>query len=293
MPAHAENNDKAAADLISKGAYLARAAGCSVCHTATAKQARPYAGGRALHTVFGTFYAPNITPDKTTGIGRWSEEDFVRALRQGLRPDGSQLYPVFPYTSYTRLRDTDVRAIWAYLHSLSPVRQPDKAHVLKWYAPPRFAVWFWKKWYFNPGRFQPDPHKSKSWNRGAYLATAAGHCVECHTPRNLLGGLKSALKYAGSENKPEDFVAPNITPAAQTGIADWSRQDLVVYLQSGLTPDGDTAGSVMAEFIDDGMSHLRKQDLMDIAEFIKSLPPIEHRLGHKHKPAGQDKPAWD
>jgi len=282
-----------ASELIAKGAYLAHAAGCGVCHTAKEKTATPYAGGRALHTQFGTFFAPNITPDKSTGIGTWTEQDFVQALHRGTRPDGSQLYPVFPYTSYTRLSNTDAKALWAYLHSLPPVRQSNKPHKLKWYAPPRFAVWFWKKLYFDPGRFKPSPNKSMDWNRGAYLATAAGHCVECHTPRNLLGGLRQKLEYAGAANKPEDFVAPNITPDPQTGIADWSREDIAEYLHSGLTPDGDTAGNIMAEFIDKGFSHLRKQDLLAIAGFVKSLPPINHRTDHKKPAAKQARPAWD
>jgi len=292
-PAQAAEQQAASPELIARGAYLARAAGCAICHTNKDKQAQAYAGGRALHTEFGTFYAPNITPDKATGIGTWSERDFVQALHQGIRPDGSQLYPVFPYTSYTRLTNADARALWAYLQSLPPIHQANRPHRLRWFAPPRFSIWFWKMLYFKPGRYQPEPGKSKEWNRGAYLATAAGHCVECHSPRNLLGGLKDKLEYAGAENKPEDFVAPNITPDPQTGIADWSRGDIAEYLQSGLSPDGDTAGSIMAEFIDKGFSHLRKQDLLDIATFIKSLPPIKHRVGHKKPAAKQARPAWD
>ena len=278
---------------VAQGEYIARAAGCSICHTDRKHKGKPFAGGRALRTPFGIFYAPNITPDNTTGIGTWTEQDFVRALRKGLRPDGANLYPVFPYTSYTRLSDDDARALWAYLRSLAPVRQVNKAHELKWYAPPRLLVWFWKQLYFTPGRYQANPQRSASWNRGAYLATAAAHCGECHTPRNILGGKKSDLRYAGAENKEEDFFAPNITPAGNTGIGNWSIKDLVTYFQLGLDPDGDTAGSVMAEFIDDGLSHLRKEDLQAIAEYIKTLPAIEHSLKKKNTQAPRKKEEWE
>jgi mono/diheme cytochrome c family protein len=288
----AAQNDKTAPDFIAKGKYLTEAAGCIVCHTDADHHGAAFAGGRALHTTFGTFYAPNITPDKRTGIGNWSEQDFQRALHDGIRPDGSNLYPVFPYTSYTQLRDEDVRAIWAYLRSLPPVQQPNKTNQLKWYAPPRFMVWFWKKLYFDPGRYRDNPQRSVSWNRGAYLVNAVAHCAECHTPRNILGAEKSDLRYAGANNIPEDFVAPNITPDANTGIGDWSRGDIVEYLQTGLDPDGDTAGNVMAEFIDSGLSHLSKNDLQAIAEYVKSLPSIEHSLHKKSKQATQ-KPEWD
>lgn len=285
--------NKTAPDIIAKGKYLTQAAGCGVCHTNHDEHGAPFAGGRALHTTFGTFYSPNITPDRTTGIGSWSEQDFLRALREGIRPDGSYLYPVFPYTSYTKLRDADAQAIWAYLRSLPAVKQPNKSHQLKWYAPPRFMVWFWKKLYFSPGRFRENPKHSTSWNRGAYLVNAVSHCAECHTPRNILGAEESDLRYAGANNVPEDFVAPNITPAVTTGISDWSTDDLVTYLQTGLDPDGDTAGSVMAEFIDSGLSHLRKSDLHAIAEYIHSLPPIEHSLHKKTKQPVTKKPEWD
>ena len=291
--AQAGQNDQAAPEVLARGKYLTEAAGCVVCHTDYDHNGKPFAGGRGLHTTFGTFYAPNITPDKTTGIGNWSETDFVRALHEGRRPDGSNLYPVFPYTSYTRLRDDDARAIWIYLRSLPTVHQPNKSHRLRWFAPPRFMVWFWKQLYFSPGRFHANPQRSASWNRGAYLVNAVSHCAECHTPRNLLGAEETRLRFAGANNVPEDFVAPNITPSITTGIGDWSRSDIVTYLQIGLTPDGDSAGSVMAEFIDTGFSHLRKSDLQAIAEYIQSLPPIEHSLQKKTKQANTKKPEWE
>ena len=290
---HASAAETTAPTLLARGEYLTRAAGCAVCHTDADRHGAPFAGGRALHTPFGTFYSPNITPDKQTGIGNWSEADFQRALHDGKRPDGSNLYPVFPYTSYTQLHAADVHAMWAYLRSIKPVQQANRTDELKWYAPPRFMVWFWKKLYFHPGRFVEDPQRPASWNRGAYLVNAVAHCAECHTPRNLLGAPITSLRFAGADVAAEDFVAPNITPAPRTGIGDWSTGDLVQYLQSGLAPDGDTAGSVMAEFIDDGLSHLTQSDLQAIAEYIRSLPPIEHEIQKKKKTAPHKKPEWD
>jgi len=284
--------ESVAASLAAKGEYIARAAGCFTCHTDRKQKGEAFAGGRPLRTFYGTFYTPNITPDKDTGIGAWSEQDFTRALREGLRPDGEQLYPVFPYTAYTKMSDDDVRALWAYLRSIKAVNQANKSHELRWYAPPRVMVGFWKTLYFTPGRYQENPQKSASWNRGAYLVEAVAHCSECHTPRNILGGLDTRLRFAGSRNQEEDYVAPNITPAPKTGISDWSAGDLVTYFQTGLTPGGDSAGSIMADVIDDGLSHMRKEDLKAIAEFIKSLPPIEHLMRKAAKKV-EKKEEWE
>jgi len=277
---------------VVKGEYIARAAGCFTCHTDRKQKGKPFAGARPLKTFYGTFYTPNITPDPDTGIGKWSEQDFSRALREGVRPDGDYLYPVFPYTAYTKLRDDDVHALWVYLRSLAPVKQANRAHELRWYAPPRFMVWFWQMLYFTPGRFQENPQKSATWNRGAYLVEAAAHCSECHTPRNVLGGVDTSLRFAGARNEEEDFVAPNITPAKNTGI-DWSVSDLVTYFQIGLTPDGDSAGNIMADVIDDGLRHLTKQDLQAIAVYVRDLPPIEHSMRKAEKKTERKKEEWE
>ena len=280
------------ASLAAKGEYIARAAGCFTCHTDRKRHGKPLVGGRPIRTFYGIFYTPNITPDRDTGIGAWNEQDFTHALRDGLRPDGTQLYPVFPYTAYTKLSDDDVRALWAYLRSLTPVKQANKPHELRWYAPPRAMVWIWKMLYFSPGRYQVNPGKSAEWNRGAYLVEAAGHCSECHTPHNIFGGIDTSLRFAGARNAEEDFVAPNITPAVNTGISDWTINDLVYYFQVGLTPDGDSAGNIMADVIDDSLSHLRKEDLQTIAEYVHSLPPIEHSLPKTPKKA-EKKAEWE
>ena len=282
-----------AASVIIQGEYIARAAGCISCHTDRKRHGKPFAGGRALRTPFGTFYPPNITPDTQTGIGSWNEQDFSRALRQGLNPQAEHLYPVFPYTAYTKLTDDDVHALWLYLRSITPVQQANQPHELRWFTPPRVMLVLWKMLYFSPGRMQIDPKKSTLWNRGAYLTEAMAHCSECHTPRNLLGGGDTDLRYAGARFLEEDVVAPNITPDRDTGIGKWSTGDLAGYLESGLTPDGDTAGSLMAEVIDDGLQHLRKEDLQAIAEYVKSLPPVAHSTRRTNKNSVPQKEEWE
>ncbi len=263
---------------LSPGEYIFRAAGCRGCHTDEKGGGQPLAGGRALKTEFGTFYASNITPDPATGIGQWSEQDFVRAMREGLSPAGEHYYPSFPYTAYTRLTDEDIRALWSYLRAQPPVKQANRRHELKWLARARSFVGSWKALYFRPGAFRPDPARPASWNRGAYLAEAAAHCGECHTPRSALGGVKTALHYAGTREGPEDSVVPNITPDRRTGIGKWSRADLVTYLESGFKPDGDSADNLMAEVIDNGLKYLRRDDLSAIAEYLLSLPPVENTV---------------
>lgn len=260
------------------GEYIFRAAGCHGCHTDAKAGGKALAGGRALKTEFGTFYSPNITPDPETGIGKWSEQDFFRAMREGRSPDGAHLYPAFPYDAYNRLTDEDLRALWAYLRAQAPARRANRPHDLRWFASARSFVGSWKALYFKPGVFRPDPGKPASWNRGAYLAEAAAHCGACHTPRSALGGLKLDMHFAGTPEGPEDSVVPNITPDRKTGIGKWSRDDLALYLGTGFMPNGDSAGELMAEVIDDGLKFLRKDDLAAIAEYVLSLPPVENAV---------------
>lgn len=268
----------AAEDGRRQGEYLFRAAGCAGCHTDEKHNGAPLAGGPALATPFGIFYAPNITPDPETGIGRWSEADFIRALRQGMSPGGAHYYPAFPYTSYTRLTDADLRALKAYLFSLKPVRQANRSHRLPWYLRWRPLLAVWKALFFSPGPFQPRPDQSLSWNRGAYLVTAVAHCGECHTPRHILGGFKGSQQHAGTREGPEGSVVPNITPDKRTGIGRWRESELVEYLETGATPEGDSAGDLMAEVIDNSLRYLRKDDLKAISAYTLSLPPIEHSV---------------
>ena len=273
---------------VKRGEYLYRAAGCEGCHTDAKHNGKPLAGGNALATAFGTFYTPNITSDKETGIGRWSEQDFIRALRAGVSPSGDHYYPVFPYPSYTKLNDDDVRALWAYLKAQPPVKQANRNHDLKWIARSRSFVGSWKRMYFTPGSYQADATKSNVWNRGAYLTEAAAHCVECHTHRNAMGGMKTDFRYAGTRTGPGGSVVPNITPDKKTGIGKWRTSELAEYLETGLTPDGDSAGDLMAEVIDNGLKYLNKEDLAAIAEYVLTLPPVENSVHKPKKPVKKE-----
>ncbi len=282
QPAHAD--DTAAADLAARGAYLVRAGECATCHTDEKGGGKPFAGGRALATPFGTFYSPNITPDPATGIGRWSDADFLRALKRGVRPDGADLFPVLPYTSYTRMSDADALSIKAYLFSLAPVQQQNKPHDVKPFAW-RFPIKFWKWLFFTPGDFVPDATASPELNRGAYLVTALAHCGECHTPRNIAGATRPSLALAGTLDGPEGERAPNITPDAATGIGKWSADDLVALLKTGTKPDFDDVQGTMGEAVRDGFKYLNDADLKAIAAYILSRPPIDHlvpRRTEKH-----------
>lgn len=255
-----------------RGEYLFHAALCAVCHTR--KDGEFLAGGRAIPSPFGTFYSPNITPDPRHGIGGWSDEDFLQALRQGVAPDGSHYYPAFPYTAYTKLKREDALAIKRYLDTVEPVAQPNRDHDLSWYADWRWPVGLWKWLYFEPGEFEPDASRDPRWNRGAYLANAAGHCAECHTPRNALGALDMGRRYAGAEDGPEGESTPNITPNKKQGIGTWTVSMLSFYLEVGMDPKGDFAGSLMAKVIDKGTGKLTAADREAIATYILSLSPI-------------------
>lgn len=259
-------------DSVQRGAYLTAAAGCVSCHTEDTEGATPFAGGRALLTPFGTFYSPNITPDRETGIGSWSDEDFLHALRQGENPDGDAYFPAFPYTAYTGASREDLLAIKAYLFSLAPVQRENLEHDLDWYVSTRLAASAWQLWNFEPARFVPDPAQSEEWNRGAYLVRHLGHCGECHTPRDSTGALESDLELAGSTLGEEKI--PNITPHAEAGIGRWNSSDIEYFLDVGMLPDGDFAGSSMVDVIDENTSKLTRDDRLAIATYLMSLPPL-------------------
>jgi mono/diheme cytochrome c family protein len=274
-------------DLIERGEYLVHAGGCITCHT-DKKGHGPYlAGGRALKTLFGTFYTPNITPDPETGIGRWSDDDFVRAFREGVNPKGKNLYPAFPYTSYTGITRGDLLAIKAYLFSLPPTHHPNRPHDLPWYLSFRWLVSPWKWLNFEPGVFKPDPARSAAWNRGAYLVRHLGHCGECHTPRNWMGGLERDRALAGNPEGPEGGKVPDITPDRKTGIGTWSASDIDYFLESGMLPDGDFAGGAMSDVIDDNTSDLTADDRKAIAEYLKSVPPLPSAAGDGGQKKGE------
>lgn len=253
-----------------RGEYLANAGGCVGCHTEEKKDAVRFAGGRALQTPFGTFYGPNITPHPEAGIGRWSEADFVRAMRQGVRPDGANYFPAFPYPSYTKVSDADLRDLWAYLRSLAPSPQASRPHELGFLYRWRFPVSAWKWLYFTPGPFAADPKASTAVNRGAYLVQALGHCGECHTPRDALGGPKRDRPLAGGKG-PEGKNVPNLTPTRLKGSSDKDLKDL---LTTGLKPDGDVPAKAMAEVIENTTSKLSPEDLAAVIAYLRSLPPL-------------------
>jgi mono/diheme cytochrome c family protein len=253
-----------------RGEYLVTAGGCLGCHTATAKDAVPFAGGRDLKTPFGTFFGPNITPHPEAGIGRWTEADFVRAMREGVRPDGANYFPAFPYPSYTRLTDADLRDLWAYLRTLPPNPQPSKPHALDFPYGYRFAVTPWKWLFFKAGAFAPDPKASAEVNRGAYLVQALGHCGECHTPRNALGGPKQDRFLAGGKG-PEGKNVPNLTPTRLKKLSDG---ELKEFLLTAMTPDGDVAAEAMGEVVTNTTSKLTPADLAAMIAYLRTLPAL-------------------
>ena len=266
-------------DASGRGEYLVRAGGCFSCRTAAGGQ--PLAGGRALATPFGTFYSPNITPDPDTGIGRWTDAQFLRALREGVRPDGANYFPVFPYQSFTGITDSDALAIKAYLFSVSPVRQDNRPHDVAFPFSWRALQTGWKLLFFTPGPFQPAPQRSAAYNRGAYLATALAHCGECHTPRNILGAMRSSLRFAGTPDGPDGQLVPNITPDPGTGIGKWEKGDVVELLKTGTTPEQSKVKGAMRETIQDGLKYLSGADLEAIADYLFAQPSIVHEVTPK------------
>lgn len=258
---------------VARGRYLVAAGGCRSCHTADQPGAAPFAGGRALKTPFGTFYAPNITPDPETGIGRWRVEDVVRALREGIRPDGQPYFPVFPYPAYAGLSEADARAIGAFLLNQAPVRRPVPEHELPWFLATRWVMLGWNFLNFTPGGFTADNTRPREWNRGAYLVRHLGHCGECHTPRDWLGAPDPARELAGNDAGPDGEVVPNITPDAASGIGNWASDEITLFLETGMLPDGDFSGASMSDVIDDNTSQLTPADRAAIATYLKALPP--------------------
>jgi len=256
---------------------LVRVGGCISCHTVPG--AAPFAGGRGLATPFGTFYSPNITPDTDTGIGRWTDAQFLRALREGKRPDGADYFPVFPYTSFTNITVADALAIKAYLFSLKPVHQMNRAHDVAFPFSWRFLQVGWRTLFFREGPFRSDPAHDAAYNRGAYLVTALAHCGECHTPRNSLGGSRSSLALSGTRDGPDGQAVPNITPDRATGIGDWETDDIVTLLQTGRTPEESSVTGAMREAVRDGLHFLTDQDAHAIAVYLQGQKPIAHKVG--------------
>jgi mono/diheme cytochrome c family protein len=266
--ARAQYPDKQSFEVVEHGRYMARAADCTACHTAPG--GKPFAGGGALETPFGTLLAPNITPDVATGIGGWSDDEFVDAVRNGVAPGGVRLYPAMPYTYYTRMPREDVLAIRAFLDTVPPVRNEVHANQLPFPFNQRAAMIGWNALYFRPGLFKPDPGKSAEWNRGAYLTEGPEHCGLCHTPKNAMGGDENARAMQGSVL--QNWYAPNLTGDRRRGLGDWTVEDIALYLKTGRNRY-DTASGPMADAVRHSTSHLTDADLRAIAVYLKSLPP--------------------
>jgi mono/diheme cytochrome c family protein len=256
--------------VVSRGEYLVRAGDCVACHTATGGQ--PFAGGDALNSPYGPIYAPNITPDKATGIGDWSEDDFYRALHDGKGKHGEYLYPAFPYPWFTKVTREDVRAIKAYLDTVKPVNAKSRPDKLMFPFDIRVAVAGWDAAFFKAGEFKPDPTKSKEWNRGAYLVEGLGHCSDCHTPKGPAQEPIDSKAFSGGSI--DKWYAPNITADKVQGIGGWSDEDLVKYLKTGSAPGKGVAAGPMAQTIRDSLSYLTDEDLRAMVAYLKATPPI-------------------
>ena len=252
---------------IARGAYLARAGDCMACHTA--RGGVPYAGGRALDTPFGRLVAPNITPERTTGIGSWTPDDFWNALHNGKSKDGRLLYPAFPYTNYTKVTRPDADALFAYLRSLPPVRQPNTPHALDFPYNQQLTLAGWRLLYFKPGVQQLDAARDARWNRGAYLVEGLGHCAACHSTRNRLGATDSTL--GGGLIPTIGWYAPSLTSEAEAGLGKWSEAHIVQLLGTGVAPGASVTGP-MAEVVAQSLQYLTQDDLGAMAAYLKSLP---------------------
>ena len=255
---------------IVRGRYLVAAGDCAACHTADNGQA--FAGGRPVPTPFGTIYSTNITPDGDTGIGHWTNDDFYRAMHEGLAPGGRHLYPAFPYPWYTKLTRDDVEDIRGYLSTLQPVRQANRAPELPWPFDVRAVMSGWNTLYFKEGTYRSNPQKSAEWNLGAYLVEGLGHCGACHTPKNFAGAPKRGQALEGGYG--ENWYAASLAEDLRDGLGKWSAQDIVDYLKSGVNSKAAAFGP-MAEVVHNSTQHLDDKDLRAIAVYLKDLPANE------------------
>ena len=267
--------ESAAADLekpgdAGRGRVVFEVSDCAACHATPGQPDRHrLGGGLALASMFGTFHPPNISPDPDHGIGRWRTIDLANALMSGVSPSRQHYYPALPYVDYAHMSVDDVRDLMAYLRTLPPVKDKPPPHELPFPTTIRRLVGFWKLIYFDRSPIQYDSSRDPDWNRGHYLVEALGHCVECHSSRNIAGGIKSGTRYAGGADQENVGFVPNITPV---GIGRWSHEDLEHALTTGVTPRGRMLGSTMAEVVT-GIAELPEADQRAIATYIKSLPP--------------------
>ncbi len=259
-------------DLITRGRYLATAADCAACHTAP-NSGQPFAGGYAIESPLGKIFSTNITPSKTDGIGTYSEEDFARAVRDGVAKDGSHLYPAMPYTAYAKISDEDISALYAYfMQDVKPIDHAPEKTALPFPFSIRASMSVWNLLFLDKDRFQPDASKSAEWNRGAYLAEALEHCSTCHTPRNLFMAESGSQALSGASIG--SWFAPNITSDKVDGIGGWSDEELVQYLRTGHVAGKAQAAGPMAEAIEHSMQHLTEADLKSLVVYLRDTKPI-------------------
>ena len=255
--------------VLERGEYLARAGDCVSCHTAPG--GAPFAGGLRLDTPFGYMLSPNITPDADTGIGRWSGDDFYRAMHFGVNKRGQDLYPTMPYDFYTRVARADVDAIYAYLRTVKPVRNAVEVNHLDFPFNVRATMAAWRELYFTAGTFRADPAKPAAWNRGAYLVEGLGHCSDCHSPRNALGGIEKSKAFQGAVI--DGWFALDLTSDMATGLGAWTAAEIAGYLKTGVRRDKTTVLGPMAEVVRNSTRFLTDEDRLAMAEYLKALPP--------------------
>ncbi len=274
-------------DLVTRGKYLTQAADCEVCHTTEGGQ--PFAGGRAFTTPFGVLYSPNITADRETGIGAWTDADFLGAVHKGIDNEGRRLYPAFPYESYTLLADDDVHAIKAYLFSLPVAHATAPPNSLKFPFNQRWLMGIWSAFYNPDQRFRPLENRSPEWNRGAYLVEGLGHCGDCHTPRNLAQALDNWHKFEGAVTS--GWRAYNITPDAESGVGEWSDAELIAYLSVGHATGHGSAGGPMAEVVDASLRNMTPDDVHAMVAYLRTIPAIRtHDLSAPKASPASDNP---
>lgn len=261
------STEKALGEDVARGKALTEAADCASCHTAD--PAKPFAGGKRIDTPFGGIYSPNLTPDRDTGIGAWSDGEFYRALHFGVARDGSRYYPAFPYPNFTRMTRQDVLAVRAYLATLAPIRNSPPPPQLRWPFNYRIVMRGWNWLFFKPGILMPDQHRSAEWNRGRYLVEGVGHCGACHTPKNFFGADKRGQKFGGG--LVAGMFAPRLDGAVRSGLKSWSVEDIAEYLQSGRNGRSH-AGKLMSEVVVNSTSRMSDKDVRAIAVYLKSLP---------------------
>jgi mono/diheme cytochrome c family protein len=258
----------AAPDILAKGEYLARAGDCIACHTAP--EGKLFAGGLAMKTPFGTLYTSNITPDPQTGIGTWTSDQFYSMMHNGRFPDGGLVYPAMPFASYTKVTRADSDAIYAYLRSIAPVRQPNRPHDLRFPYSNRSLILGWRTLYFSEGEYKPDTSKSADWNRGAYLVEGLGHCGMCHTAINALGGSSDSQAFEGGLIPMQNWYAPSLTSNKEAGLGDWSIKEISELLRTGISSRGAVYGP-MAEVVYNSLQYLSDDDIRAMAVYLKSL----------------------